>query len=76
MDKGKCFYVNDADVCTVLMGTPCTGFKSICSFHKTEQEHIDSLNNAIKANRAKGNCFKCQYRNIRCRLIGTEEDEE
>lgn len=75
MNIEKCYYVNEAGICTVLMGTCCTGFKSVCSFRKTEQEHFDSLNDAIKANRAKGNCFNCKYRNMRCELSEKEEQD-
>lgn len=54
MKETKCCYANDANVCTILMNEHCTGYKSICSFRKTEQEHIDAVNDAISINRAKG----------------------
>lgn len=74
MGKGKCLYSNEVGVCTVLMGTFCTGFKSMCKFHKTEQEHISSLERSIKLNREKGNCVNCKYRKVKCQL--REENEE
>jgi hypothetical protein len=55
------------------MNEHCTGYKSICSFRKTEQEHIYAVNEAISINRAKGNCDKCRYRDVRCQL--REENE-
>ena len=73
MKETKCCYANDANVCTILMNEYCTGYKSICSFRKTEQEHIDAVNEAISINRAKGNCDKCRYRDVRCQL--REENE-
>lgn len=74
MGKGKCLYSNEVGVCTVLMGTFCTGFKSMCKFHKTEQEHNDVLNKAIGLNREKGNCNHCKYRATKCSMIGMEEE--
>lgn len=73
MSKGLCNYVNQAGLCTILRGVYCTEYKSICKFHKTEQEHNDELNKAIRANRAKGNCANCKYREKQCSMIGMEE---
>ena len=76
MDE-KCVYANDMSLCTALIGTYCTGYKSkrLCSFHKTVDENIEETNKAITINRIKGNCSRCKYRNVKCQLIGTEEEE-
>ena len=46
-----------------------------CSFFKTEAQFEKSRNEAIALNRQKGNCDKCKYMNIRCKLPGDVEEE-
>lgn len=74
----KCVFSTGEGWCSILVETRCDGShsKKVCSFRKTEEEYIDGINNAIRINRKKGNCFNCKYRSVQCELREMEEHHD
>lgn len=72
----KCVFVTDEGTCSILISTRCTGFRSkrVCSFSKTNQEYINAINDSIRLNRKKGNCFNCKYRSVQCEIREMEDE--
>lgn len=74
----KCVFSTGEGWCSILVETKCGGSCSgkVCSFRKTEKEYIDGINNAIRINRRKGNCFNCKYRSVQCEIRETEKQHD
>lgn len=72
----KCVFATDEGLCSILISTRCTGFRSkrVCSFRKSEDEYIEGINESIRINRKKGNCFNCKYRSVQCEIREKEDD--
>lgn len=68
-DEKYCVFSSQAGTCTILKDVRCDGGKTDCGFFKTYEEYVLERNRAIKLNRAKGNCEKCIYVNMKCELI-------
>ncbi len=76
--NNKCVFASGEGWCSVLTETRCDGSRSKneCSFRKSEEEYIDGINNSIRINRRKGNCFNCKYRSVQCEIRETEKHHD
>lgn len=80
MKNGLCVFATDnvSKQCQILVGTSCNGTNKFCSFFKSEGQYQQELDRAILVNRKKGNCDKCKYGCIPCKLssegIGGDAD--
>lgn len=64
----RCWFWNGGGYCRILSETMCDGKNSRCTFRKTAKQFVEDSDNAIKLNRERGNCEKCQYRQFPCQL--------
>lgn len=76
-EKDVCYFYSPAQGNCAVLNIECTGTRSkrLCHFYVTEKEYYENRNKAVLQNRAKGNCFKCKYKSIKCDLIRLGGDE-
>ena len=61
--------------CKILVGKKCDGKNKCCSFLKTEEKFRIERDKAITLNRERGNCLKCRYMSVFCKL-STEDSKD